>query len=233
MSAFDGKTKIGRKVADPITDHTLPNSRSLAWKAITTPLALKGTNGTHCELVHGDQWNEMKGNQTENIARNQTLKVIGKHKQTLVESCYQNIIGPQIVTNQNVVNETRMGVHTEVYGINTKRNSNDGILSYADNNLSANTFYWATNLLKLEADGINVTLGGAYVTGWALRIPLGLISYAAWVDNINSELTKLRLAELYVDVVGLDSQLAALHSDVTARVHALPSVGPTPPLAPH
>jgi hypothetical protein len=120
MSAFDGEIKIARAVSDPQTDHTLPSSKSLSWKAITTPAALAGTTGAFCELVHGDKWNEIKGNHTENIAQNQTLKVVGKHKETLVESCYQNIIGPHIVQNNDVRNETRLNAYTKTYGDNTQ-----------------------------------------------------------------------------------------------------------------
>lgn len=126
MGAFDGKNKIARAVADRQTDQKLPDSRSLSWKTITTPTALAGTKGVHCGLVHGDEWNEIKGHRTKNIAQNQTIKVVGKHKETLVESCYQNIIGPQIVLNNHVRNETRLGKFTLIYGCAQNEQSSDG-----------------------------------------------------------------------------------------------------------
>jgi hypothetical protein len=118
MSVFDATTKVKRAVSDPLSDHKLPHPKSLSWGAITSPSAVAGTNGAHCDLVHGDQWHEIKGNHNQNIQQNQTIKVVGKHKETLADSCYQNIIGPHTVLNNNVRNETRLGVFTKTYGDN-------------------------------------------------------------------------------------------------------------------
>lgn len=126
MSAFDALTKIKQAVEHPKTDHLLPKSRSLAFKAITGKAALKGTKGDHCELVHGDHWKELKGNETMNVKldqkltvkQHQTIKVVGNHKETLVGKVYQNVIGPHIVQNNAVRNETRLSRYTLVYGQN-------------------------------------------------------------------------------------------------------------------
>lgn len=61
MSTFDSATKITRAVADPVTDHKLPDPKSLSWKTITAPTALAGTKGAHCELSHGDVWQQIGG----------------------------------------------------------------------------------------------------------------------------------------------------------------------------
>src|SRR5580704_5982935 len=106
MSVFDGKIKTKSRTPYPHTDHKLIPSGFLSYTAINEEHALRGTKGKHCDLVHGDHWNEIEGCHNENIGQDQTIKVVGKHKETLVESCYQNIIGPQIVLNNNVRNET-------------------------------------------------------------------------------------------------------------------------------
>lgn len=62
MGVFDAKTKTKLAVPDPITDHTLPNSKSLSFKAITQPAALAGTKGQQCNLVHGDCRNARSDN---------------------------------------------------------------------------------------------------------------------------------------------------------------------------
>lgn len=211
MGVFDSVTKVKCQVPDPLTDHTLPASRSLGWTAITTPAALAGTMGAHCELVHGDRWHLVHGSHTENITRhqqrtvggNRTIRVAGNHKETIAGNCYQNIIGPHIVTTQNVVNETRMGPRTQVYGDLFQHNKNDGIFLAADNNLSSNHFYYAENAIKAEVDGINVTAGGVYVTGWVLRVPL---------------------MGFHLGVCGLDLSQKALHiqnEPFTARIHGV------------
>lgn len=218
MSAFNGKNNIARAVADPQNDHKLPSSKSLAWKAIATPNALAGTVGTHCELVHGDQWNEWKGNHTEHVAKNQTIKVLGKHKETLVESCYQNIIGPHIVQNSNSRNETRMGKFTKVYGWATYHEDHDGDMGWKDNSLeyvNILSFSAVTNQVEVQAThaegtGVHVELCVVHGEAKAIHAELKGIHFEAdgW-DNKDKaaeadlSLTNARIAELYVDVVNL------------------------------
>ena len=129
MGVFDGKIATKLKVTDPLTDHTLPHPRSLSFKSITETTALTGTKGSQCHLLHGDHWNEIKGNHIENIAQNQTIKVVGKHKETLVGKCYQNIIGPHVVQNNDVRNETRLDRFNLVYGQNELTSAQVGNLS--------------------------------------------------------------------------------------------------------
>src|SRR5215471_16732612 len=136
MSVFDATIKVKTAASDPLTDHKLLHPKSLSWGAITSPSALAGTKGDHCELVHGDQWHEIKGNHKQNIQQNQTIKVVGKHKETLVESCYQNIIGPHTVLNNDVRNETRLGVFTKTYGDNTKQEDHSGDITSQSTNTS-------------------------------------------------------------------------------------------------
>src|SRR5271169_1349502 len=120
-AVFDGKTKVGRAVADPGTDDMLPNPGSMALGAIATPVSLSGTVGAHCMLVHGDRWQQITGNftesvgsdvlstvtgsQTHTVSGNQTATVSGNHTETIMGNTLQTMIGPQIVSNMDVRNE--------------------------------------------------------------------------------------------------------------------------------
>jgi hypothetical protein len=131
-AAFDGQTKVGRAVADPRTDRMLPNPGLLMFPAIATPVALSGTIGADCKLVHGDRWQKIDGsfteivdadlkttitgNQTHAVTGNQTVTVTQNHNETIVGNCLQTVIGPQIMTNMNVRNETRMVTHAHTHG---------------------------------------------------------------------------------------------------------------------
>jgi hypothetical protein len=148
MSAFDAMTKIKRMTSDPLTDHTLPNSRSLAWAHITTPAAVAGTLGFHCDLVHGNYWHDIRGDHDLRVTADQTIKVMGKHKETLVESCYQNIVGPHIVQNHNPRNETRMAKFHLVYGEHEQSSDN-----LNDFSVVANTGQFVF-LFNLECDAV-------------------------------------------------------------------------------
>ncbi len=139
MGVFDAKTKIKLAVPDPITDHTLPNSKSLSFTAITQPTALDGTKGQRCSLDHGDHWHEVRGTETHNvivdqkstISRHQTILVKGNHKETLVGKVYQNIIGPHIVQNNTVRNETRLGTYVKTHGNFEVQDDHDGHFVYS------------------------------------------------------------------------------------------------------
>lgn len=113
---FDGKTRIRRSVADPGTDRALPRPEALSWAAISTQVALSGVDGQHSEWAHGHQSEVITGSQTHHVAGNQTIEVGGKHKETIVEDCYQNIIGPHTITHHNALNETALGACSKVYG---------------------------------------------------------------------------------------------------------------------
>jgi hypothetical protein len=148
MSVFDGQIKTKLEVPDPLTDHTLPNSRSLSFKGITGLTALKGTKGQHCNLVHGDNWHEIRGSEIANVKLDQTIKVFRNHKETLVGKCYQNIIGPHIVQNNNHRNETRLAKWHLVYGDNEQ--SQDS----SSNFWNVATSFQFVPLLNMEIDGV-------------------------------------------------------------------------------
>jgi hypothetical protein len=163
MSVFDGKIKTKSRTPYPHTDHKLIPSGFLSYTAINEEHALRGTKGKHCDLVHGDHWNEIEGCHNENIGQDQTIKVVGKHKETLVESCYQNIIGPQIVLNNNVRNETRLNKFTLVYGSNCMCQTSDGDQNVKPTDYSVITVAdFEYDTLKLEIVTVHAEIVGAH-----------------------------------------------------------------------
>jgi hypothetical protein len=130
-AVFDGKTKIGRAVADPNTDHMLPNPHSLALGAINTPVALSGMVGADCKLVHGDRWEQLDGslmeitnvnvtttamgNEIREIMGNQTLTTNGNVTETIMGNMNHTVIGPELHTNVGTQNHTRLAPRIEAY----------------------------------------------------------------------------------------------------------------------
>jgi len=207
MSAFDALTKIKQAVTHPKTDHLLPKSRSLAFKTITDKAALQGTKGQHCELTHGDHWKELKGNEVSNVRLDQKITIKGNHKETLVGRCYQNIIGPHIVQNNNVRNETRLGKYTEIYGCNEEQKDQDGDISYKCNN---NEVILWNNAIH----GVDIA-----IVAWALAL-YGISTYAAAVDLsailVHSEalLQSNEIHASHTEVHVADLPLAVEHAEV-------------------
>ena len=227
MSTFNGKTKIDREVADPKTDHTLPSSRSLSWRAITTPAALAGTNSAQCELVHGDKWYEINGNHTENIAKNQTIKVVGKHKETLVESCYQNIIGPHIVLNNTVRNETLLGTHSRVYGDKQQSDDSTGTITQQAENITL------VYLLTLEADLLKLEFEVMHFELKVLHDTIEVVSNEIKVteekevgieDNFAALANKVCALNNMVQAMNID--IGGLYTGIPVEIHGSPMLGP-------
>jgi len=258
MSAFDAVSRTRRAVADPDTDRRLPEARSLSWTAITQSAALNGTMGAHAELLHGDRWQQTDGNHTESVLGNQlhTVKgnqsiVIGRnHKETLVKHCWQNIIGPHLVTNHSVRNETRMGNCDTVYGDwYVHDDAHDGRFFLAD------TYFKSATVMSFEVDTLfKVEIHGVHLEAAPLHIELKALKAEFDVsDNefsVLPEETKVSGAEvnglkdtihgMKAKIAAADSGLAAVRQDVrlieqevgglcTATklcMHSLPHTGP-------
>jgi hypothetical protein len=119
MSVFDNTVKIGRRVADPLTDKKLDSPGSLSWGGITGTSALAGTTGVDCKLIHGDRWQQILGNMTENytgnvnttIFQNWTIMVMGVMNLTVIQGYNEVEMGPVNRTYMMVVNDTFLMDH--------------------------------------------------------------------------------------------------------------------------
>lgn len=152
-AVFDGKTKVGRALADPGTDDTLPNPGSLVFPAIMTPAALAGTIGAETKLVHGDRWEQVDGslmeitnvnvtttvmaNETRSIMGNQTLTTTGNVEHTVVGNLNKNVIGPEIHFNVGPQNHTRLAPRTEIHA-GTKQQDEPGFFYRVVSNIVEN-----------------------------------------------------------------------------------------------
>jgi hypothetical protein len=119
MGVFDNQTKVPRRVPDPLTDKKLGNSGSLPWGSFTSITGLAGTTGVDCKLVHGDRWQEIKGNMTEdytgnvntNITLNWTINVYAIMNLTVYQGYNEIEYGPVNRTYFQVVNDTFLMDH--------------------------------------------------------------------------------------------------------------------------
>lgn len=115
-TVFDGKTKVGRAVADPKTDRSLPQGYSLSLSQITTKTALGGTVGARCTVVHGDQYDfvsatvnvEVIGDLFTNISGNETHFVLHNRTETITINNSLTVGGNQDWT----ITGSYMALHT-------------------------------------------------------------------------------------------------------------------------
>ena len=119
MGVFDNSVKIGLRVNDPGTDKSLSPPGSLSWGGITTVGALSGTTGVDCKLVHGDRWQQIIGNMTENytgnvnttIFQDWTILVMGTMNLTVLLGFNEIEMGPVNRTYFMIVNDTFLMDH--------------------------------------------------------------------------------------------------------------------------
>ncbi|HUA83758.1 MAG TPA: hypothetical protein VMB85_07855 [Bryobacteraceae bacterium] len=144
MGVFNNSVKIGVRVEDPGTDKKLPPSGALSYPSITAPSALAGTTGIDCKLVHGDRWQQILGNMTENytdnvnttVGQNWTIQVNGIMNLTVMLGYNETEWGPVNRTYQQVVNDTFNSDHN----VSIPDSAAFTVTNFA------NTFTWVTSI---------------------------------------------------------------------------------------
>ena len=216
MKVFEGRSKITRAIPDPRLDQTLPHQRSLSWGGITGPQGLSRTTGADCELVHGTHWYEVSGTLTEQIAVDQaslvdrhetheigvdqTVLVGGNHKETVRALCQQSILGPHIVFNLSVRNETRLGASTETHGDFETANTSAGkTITGADHHESYGSAY--------QRHGTDIQLFGLSFSliGMQLSVTGASLSVKAFLDYV--------LTLMHVELTILHYELHLSHKE--------------------
>jgi hypothetical protein len=226
MSVFDSVVRVQTPSENTANDSRLPHPSSLFWADIAGPAALAGTAGADCELVHGDRFQqtnghhveEITGGQKHTVAGDQTLVIGGKQKETITGYCYQNIIGPQLVTNHSVRNETRMARATLVYGDffvddnpPPEGAGGGGRWYYAD--------YFLTNtvILNHEIDTTKVDLHTAHVEAAVLlHAEAKAVHTEFGFVNFQTAANKEDIAATKDEVDGLNSAVSAMNTEVKA-----------------
>lgn len=93
MSTFDETVKTLTRTNAAAKDKDLPDLGSLNPNNMTSTAAMGGTTGVDSKLIHGDRWQEIKGNLTENIAENLTTKIDKNETWTVHEDLHSTIDG--------------------------------------------------------------------------------------------------------------------------------------------
>jgi hypothetical protein len=88
------------------TDSAKPPSGSLNFSGMTSATALSGTTGTAVALIHGDVWDQIEGNDTTNVLKDQKLTVSGNLTDMVVQNYKETIVG--------TTSSTYIGVHNQV-----------------------------------------------------------------------------------------------------------------------
>jgi|SRR5579863_811273 hypothetical protein len=226
-AVFDGKTKVGRAVADPGTDDTLPSPGSLTFGAIATPVAVSGTVGADARLVHGDRWEQLDGslmeitntNVTTTIMGNETKQVTGNQMQTMsanvtnmiVGNVTHTVVGAELHTNIGAQNHTRMAPRVETYAGSENKEEPGGHFHVIDQWIKSCNLNMEVSVYKVSAILMKVDVAGEKVDIFADKTQAGELKNMV-VGMKNQAVIGLKL---YADSLRNDIVAAALIAKLT------------------
>ncbi len=104
-STFGGTPKTVNGSFDPSADNKTPHLGSLDMAAMSSRTALADTTGIDVSLIHGDEWNQIMGNLTENVLNNHIFFVKLDENYTVNTNLVRRVNG--------TTNDTRVGVHNQ------------------------------------------------------------------------------------------------------------------------
>jgi hypothetical protein len=225
MAVFGGNAKITRAVNDPGTDDTLPSPGALSWGGITSASGVAGTTGAEAKLVHGDRWQQIDGAFTESVGADlkttvmggKTVTVTQDHNETVMGNTLQTMIGPQIVTNMNVRNETRAVTHLHTHGDNFFQYGPDNAFHYCETNMGAWIFMFETEVEHTEVALHHLEfkiVGHNYFSG--IETAVSAIKSENEPMSLKAALLALHLMTAKADVKALEAKVGVLQPNIVA-----------------
>ncbi len=237
MGVFDGAVKVARKVKDPATDKQLPSPGALSYGGIKSPIGLAGCNGADAQIVHGDRWLESLGKHTEHVLgeakinsdSNQTIMVAGDQTETICGTANETIIGPHLIANMNVFNETRLGAHTQVHGELEMLNDEDGKIHYGVRQYTLYGITFEFEAFHFECGLNHVEIKGNHPYASFLDANATLFKFETNALNAEEDVSKNDIDALKSDIQALQGRLGALEGNAHGCIaSAGPDPNPTP-----
>jgi len=231
MGVFDGTVKIGRTVADPGTDHSLPPCGALSFGGIKAVTALSGTNGADACLITGNKWQQLNGKHTENVTMDHLLTIVGNRQEMVSGNHTHTIVGHTNATHVGVHNQTNVAprndtfVHTRTENHSEQEHQNQPT---GRNEVTASEHtstheeshtkleeHTATGF-KFEAVGMNFETQVTNVESKMVNVGFHGISAEAKLMHHKSELFEERLQAFATDVVAVKLRAAVTHAKAIA-----------------
>ena len=106
MSVFNAAVATATRSNAFANDRIEPSFNNLNRSAMTSPTALAGTTGINATLVHGDEWNQIENNRTDNILGNVKDYVKGNETYTVNGNLVYRVNG--------TTNDTRVQQHNQI-----------------------------------------------------------------------------------------------------------------------
>lgn len=222
MSAFDETVKTLTRTNAAATDKDLPDLGSLDPNNMTSTAAMGGTTGVDSKLIHGDRWQEIKGNLTENIAEDLKTTVDKDETWTVKQDIHNTIEGK---TYNLYRGEAFLWFHSDSLFDYTLEHTD---MHHAHENLINPTHTF--NILNTEGEYKNVDLAvksvaidveglatcvtvakaeawGAGAEAWGAQVAAGGFRNEACALDVKEKESKEELKGIHAELTALNAQV--------------------------
>ncbi len=224
MSVFDSNVRTATSSNGISGDSATPKLGSLSLGSMTSAGALSGTSGTDSKLIHGDRWQEIQGNQTENIKNNLKTHILQNQTWKIEDNLDFTVVGETKDNRVGEVNEYfHAGSRFEYFGEHTDQHHEQ------DHQINpTHTF----DILNVEAEYKNVDLAikassieakgivldatvakaeawGAGAEAWGAQVSAGGFKNEAVALDVKEEEAKEELTGIHNDITALNAQIGA------------------------
>lgn len=234
MSVFDEQIKTPLRVDDPLSDRSLPGAGKLSWTAKNRAQALDGTAGIDAKLVHGDRWQTIDANFTEQIAEivdthiggderhrvmgDLTIKIHGNQQETIMQTYTHTIVGNHVQSNLAARSDTYGGPHTITH-LNVEQKAD-----------STKWFNWepykfeiigrsiGVNVVKMEATYQTHEVNAIKLELLGVGVEAALIKEETKLVRNEKELVKNDIHPLKNNIAAVQPRVAPLRAEVSLRV---------------
>ena len=213
MGAFDQNIKTQTRANGSAKDREMPPLRSLNVKAMASLTALEGTNGVDCSLIHGDTWNQMVGNQTENILGWQHFTVSGDEVHKILSNLTYRVVG--------TTNDTRIAVHNQT---NIAPRNDEFLHTRTETHHQPEQIHQPTHLLNIQEEITEYLSKHTKFSSWYFSMvgvkmdvtPIVSLGYATLEGKLGVIATKALVLEKKSKALDLKYQAAVTHFTLTA-----------------
>ena len=205
-------------------DSASPDFGALSAKAMTSSTAVSGTTGVDSKLIHGDRWQEIEGNQTENIKNDLNTHIKENETWVVDEKLDLTVKGKTIDNRIEVVNEyfhaeskfEYFGEHTDQHHEKDHQINPTLTFDILHTEGEMKNVDLAIKGLAIEAKGmvLDATVGkaeawGAGAEAWGAQVSAGGFVNEAFGLNVKEKAGDHDMRLVHADIAALNAQIGA------------------------
>ncbi|HLH02850.1 MAG TPA: hypothetical protein VKX25_08770 [Bryobacteraceae bacterium] len=224
MSVFQGNVHTPTASNGISRDSATPKLGALNLGAMTSVTAVSGTNGVDSKLIHGDRWQEIQGNQTENIKNDLKTHILQNQQWTIEDNLDFKVNGE---TTDNRIGEVKeyyhsgsrfeyIGEHTDLHHEQDHQINPTHTFDILNVEGEYKNIDFAVKASSIEAKGIvlDATVAkaeawGAGAEAWGAQVGAGGFANEAVALDVKEKAAEEEMKGVHNDIAALNAQIGA------------------------